>query len=101
MKPGDTVTVAVEVSVDPITAFTIFTEEINRWWKPGPINWYDSYRAIGTRMEPGVGGRWLEVYDDEANDVLEIGRITVWEPGERLGVGYRGGGHAVGGNGGG
>lgn len=61
----------VEVSVDPLTAFMVFTEEINLWWKPGPINWYDSYRAIGTRMEPGVGGRWLEVYDDEANDVLD------------------------------
>jgi hypothetical protein len=95
MKPGDTVTAAVEVSVDPITAFTIFTEEINLWWKPGPINWYDSYRAIGTRMELGVGGRWLEVYDDEANDVLEIGRITVWEPGARFVLLYRDGGQKL------
>jgi hypothetical protein len=36
------------------------------------------------RFEPGVGGRFLEVYDDAKGDVLEIGRITVWEPGRRL-----------------
>jgi uncharacterized glyoxalase superfamily protein PhnB len=33
------------------------------------------------RCEPGVGGRLLEVYEDDA---LELGRITVWEPGQRL-----------------
>jgi hypothetical protein len=26
----------------------------------------------------------LEVYDDTAGDALELGRITVWEPGKRL-----------------
>jgi uncharacterized glyoxalase superfamily protein PhnB len=34
--------------------------------------------------EPGVGGRLLEVYDLAAGDVLELGRITVWQPGEQL-----------------
>ena len=33
------------------------------------------------RCEPGVGGRLLEVYEDDA---LELGRITAWEPGKRL-----------------
>ena len=36
------------------------------------------------RFEPGIGGRYLEIYDDRAGDALEIGRITVWEPGSRL-----------------
>jgi uncharacterized glyoxalase superfamily protein PhnB len=36
------------------------------------------------RCEPGVGGRLLEVYDDETGDALELGRITVWEPGACL-----------------
>src|SRR5437588_9361178 len=95
MKSTDAVTVTVEVAVDPSTAFEIFAQEIDRWWRPGPINWYDSYRAVGKRIEPGVGGRWLEVYDDAAGDVLEVGRITVWEPGVRLVLLYRDGGHAL------
>ena len=33
------------------------------------------------KIEPGVDGRVLEVYE---GDALELGRITVWEPGARL-----------------
>jgi uncharacterized glyoxalase superfamily protein PhnB len=51
---------------------------------PGPINFWDSARALGKRIEPGVGGRVLEVYDAATDDVLVLGRITVWEPGARL-----------------
>ena len=84
MKKKDRVTASVEVSVDPETAFKIFTEEINSWWVRGPINFFDGARAAAIRFEPGLGGRFLEVYDDAAGDALEIGRITVWEPGKRL-----------------
>jgi uncharacterized glyoxalase superfamily protein PhnB len=72
----------VEVEVDPATAFTAFTEEIGRWWVPGPINNWDFGRAVGKRIEPGVGGRVLELYADDTS--LELGRVTVWEPGRRL-----------------
>ena len=75
---------AVQVSVDPQRAFTAFTDEIDSWWVRGPINFFDSGRAVAMRIEPGLGGRVLEVYDDEKGDVLELGRITVWEPGSRL-----------------
>jgi uncharacterized glyoxalase superfamily protein PhnB len=34
--------------------------------------------------EAGVGGRLVEVYDAATGDGLELGRITVWEPGARL-----------------
>ena len=78
------VTATVEVTVDRDTAFRIFTEEINEWWVRGPINFCDGARAAEIRFEPGVGGRFLEVYDDAAGDALEVGRITVWEPGRRL-----------------
>lgn len=74
----------VRVSVDPHTAFTAFTDEIDSWWVRGPINFFDSGRAVAMRIEPGVGGRVLEVYDDEKGDALELGRITAWEPGSRL-----------------
>jgi mannose-6-phosphate isomerase-like protein (cupin superfamily) len=95
MSPADSVTASVEVAVNPAAAFAIFTEEIGQWWRAGPINWYDSSRAVGIRFEPGVGGRWLEVYDDAAGEVLEIGRVLVWEPGARLVLLYRDGGHAL------
>lgn len=73
-----------EVSVDPVTAFTAFTDELDLWWVRGPINAYDSGRLVAMRCEPGVGGRILEVYDEDGDDVLELARITAWEPGTHL-----------------
>jgi len=74
----------VEVEVDPMVVFRAFTEEIDRWWVAGPINFYDSARAVSMRCESGVGGRLLEVYDEATGEGLELGRITVWEPGQLL-----------------
>ena len=75
---------AVEVAVEPMSAFTAFTDEIDSWWVRGPINFFDSGRAVAMRIEPGVGGRVLEIYDEARGDSLELGRITVWEPGVQL-----------------
>jgi uncharacterized glyoxalase superfamily protein PhnB len=74
----------VTVGVDPQTAFTVFTDEIDLWWVRGPINFYDGARAVGMRCEPGVGGRILELYGEDAGDALELARITTWAPGELL-----------------
>lgn len=74
----------VEVAVDPHTAFVAFTDEMDLWWVRGPINYHDAARTVAKRCEPGVGGRLLEVYDEITGDALELGRITVWEPGARL-----------------
>ncbi len=70
--------------MDPATAFRAFTEEMNLWWVRGPVNFFDASRAVAKVCEPGVGGRILEVYDAAAGDVLEVARITLWQPGERL-----------------
>jgi uncharacterized glyoxalase superfamily protein PhnB len=77
----------VVVAVDAATAFKAFTEEMDLWWVRGPINfWSDGGRVVEVRCESGIGGRILEVLDDPASgDVLERARITVWEPGVRLG----------------
>ncbi len=75
---------SVEVSADPETTFRAFTEELDAWWVRGPINAYDSGRLVEMRCEPGVGGRILEVYEAESGEVLELARITAWEPGRRL-----------------
>jgi uncharacterized glyoxalase superfamily protein PhnB len=84
-QESHTVASAVTVAVDPQTAFTVFTDEIDLWWARGPINFHDSARAIGRRCEPGVGGRLLELYNADASEALELGRITTWLPGELLG----------------
>ena len=38
---------AVNVPVDPISAFTAFTDEIDSWWVRGPINFFDGRRHVG------------------------------------------------------
>jgi hypothetical protein len=71
MIADDRVTVTTVVRTDPATAFRIFTEEIDSWWKRGTL-----YRLHdgSIRFE---GGRLLE--GDET-----IGRVVSWEPGARL-----------------
>ena len=66
----------------PDVAFAAFTEELDLWWVRGPINHWAAGRMREMRIEAGVGGRLLEVYDDQ--DALELGRITAWERGKRL-----------------
>jgi quercetin dioxygenase-like cupin family protein len=95
MSATDVVTAAVEVAAGPATAFAIFTQEIGRWWRPGPINWNDPHRAIGMLFETGVGGRLLELYDAASREGFECGRIIVWEPGVRLAFQYRDAGHEI------
>lgn len=74
-------TAEVEVAANPVRAFAAFTEEIDSWWVRGAINFFDAARAVAMRIEPGLDGRVLEVYEDDA---LELGRITAWEPGAHL-----------------
>lgn len=95
MSTQPVVRVSVEVPVEPGVAFAIFTEEIGRWWRPGPINWNYADRAVGIRIEPGVGGRWMEVHDEATGEGFECGRVLVWEPGARLVVRYQDRGHDI------
>jgi uncharacterized glyoxalase superfamily protein PhnB len=74
----------VEVGVDPETAFTAFTDELDLWWVRGPINSFGAEKLVAMRCEPGVGGRMLEVYDEDSGEGLELARITSWEPGKHL-----------------
>jgi uncharacterized glyoxalase superfamily protein PhnB len=76
--------VEIEVDVTPDVAFTAFTDEMHRWWVPGPINFFDSSRALTVRCEGGLGGRIVEIYDASSGTGLELARITAWEPPARL-----------------
>jgi PhnB protein len=86
---GTSIVRTVEVGVDPATAFKVFTDEIDAWYRRGPHSWNDPRRAVGIRFEPRVGGRWIEVWDRATGEGYEIGRIRVWEPGRRLLMTYR------------
>lgn len=83
--PGDQASATVTLAVDPATAFTIFTEEIDRWWRRG-VRFRNAPGDRGfIRLEPGVGGRVFESFDaGGAETVVEIGRATVWDPPHRL-----------------
>lgn len=79
------VRVTVHVNAPPETAFAVFTEEIDSWYVRDRHTFADPDRALGIRFEPGVGGRLIEVYDRGTGEGREMGRVTVWEPGRRLG----------------
>jgi uncharacterized protein YndB with AHSA1/START domain len=84
MIDADCVRVSTRVAVDPETAFRLFTEDVDVWWRGGPRFRWHGERDGTVCFEPGVGGRFLEVYDLGAGDVFEVGRIQVWDPPHRL-----------------
>jgi hypothetical protein len=86
----DRVTVTSHVGVAPAVAFDLFTREVDTWWRRGPRYRHGGARKGVMRFEPGVGGRLVESYDEAAGDLLEIGRVRVWEPARRLVFEWRG-----------
>ena len=89
MTNDDSVTVTTRVALDPATAFEVFTEEVDLWWRQGPRFRAGLGRKSVMRFEPGVGGRLLEIYDEDRDDAFELGRVRVWEPGTRLVFDFR------------
>jgi uncharacterized protein YndB with AHSA1/START domain len=81
--PDESILATTVVAVDPETAFTVFTEEVDAWWKHGPRFRTGAPGQSLLRFEPGTGGRLVETFDDAA-DPFELGRITAWEPPSRL-----------------
>ena len=77
-----TAEVVVDAACDD--AFHAFTAEIGVWWRRGTLYWNDADRGLTIQIEPFVGGRFLEVYDLDSGEGLEVGRVTAWEPGRRL-----------------
>lgn len=81
-QPG--VRAEVTVPASPDETFALFTEEIGLWWRRDTPYWNDRGRGLTIRIEPGVGGRFVEVHDLETGAGFEVGRVTAWEPGQRL-----------------
>ena len=84
MKPKESVRVTTVISVDPATAFSIFTEEIGSWWKPKVRHLFRENQAGVLKFIPGPNGRLLEVYADTPDDPFEVGRVLMWIPAQRL-----------------
>jgi uncharacterized protein YndB with AHSA1/START domain len=83
--PGDQTRVTVGVAVPPAQAFRVFTEEVNLWWRRGQRFRMAPGSAGLVHIEPRVGGRLFESYDTAAGEqVVEMGRVLVWQPPERL-----------------
>lgn len=75
----------VEVEVDADTAFRVFTERMGAWW-PAEHVIGDEPKA-DLRVEPGVGGRLLEIGESGAE--CQSGTVLAWEPGARLVVAWQ------------
>lgn len=88
-ETGQVVTVSVDVPLDPQAAFELYTSGIMRWWRLDSPYWNDHRRRRALRFEPGVGGRFIEVYDETSGEGFEIGRISAWEPGRRIAYTWR------------
>jgi uncharacterized protein YndB with AHSA1/START domain len=79
--------VALRVKASQTRAFEAFVGEIGAWWRPNGL-FQTTPRAPGRlAFEPGEGGRLTETL--AGGKVFEIGRITAWEPPDRLVFSYR------------
>lgn len=85
------VIVSLRVKCSPRRAFEAFTQEIALWWSPNPLFQLTPRGDGALRFEPGPGG-WedglLLAALPNGKD-YEVGRVSVWAPGERLVVGWR------------
>jgi hypothetical protein len=79
--------VSLRVAATPERAFEVFTRDIGLWWRHDGLFAFDTRRTGTLRFEPGPRGRLLEVYEDGSS--FEIGGVTAWEPGRRLGLTWR------------
>lgn len=78
---------SLRVPADPLRAFEVFTQEIGSWWQPGGLFRVGTTGDGRLEFEPGQGGRLFTTFED--GSTFEIGRISVWEPGQRLVFAWR------------
>jgi len=77
------VRVTVTVAVEPGTAFRVFTDDFDEWYRTGSVALGPHRPNGGTlHFEPGPDGRLVERRPDGRE--VERARVTRWEPGSRL-----------------
>ncbi len=88
---GNQAIVTVTVPVDPATAFAIFTEETDLWWRRGPEFRVSGRRTGVLQFEGKPGGRLMEMFETESGTHVHVtGIITVRDPPHRLQLDWRG-----------
>ena len=81
------VIVSLRVKVSPARAFEAFTQDIGLWWRPNAL-FQLTPRGDGVlRFDGREGGRLLSTLPNGRD--FELGRISVWAPGERLAFSWR------------
>lgn len=78
---------SVRVKASPQEAFDAFTKDIALWWRPNALFALTPRGDGGLRFEGGVGGRLVTTLANGFE--YEIGRISIWAPGERLAFTWR------------
>ena len=81
------VLVSLRVRGAPARAFEVFTKEIGQWWRPNSLFQFTRGASGVLAFEPGVDGRLIET--SPSGTIFEIGRITAWKPGVKLGFTWR------------
>ena len=81
------VIVSLRVAATPLRAFEAFTGEIGQWWVPNGLFMLTPKGDGRLRFEPGEGGRLVTTLEDGSE--FEVGRISIWQPGERLALSWR------------
>jgi hypothetical protein len=81
------VIVSLRVGASPQRAFEVFTREIGAWWVRNPLFMLTPQGDGRLRFEPGTNGRLVTTLPDGSE--FEVGRVTVWRPGERLALSWR------------
>lgn len=81
------VIVSLRVGASPLRAFDVFTRDIAAWWVQNPLFMLTPLGDGCLRFEPGANGRLVTTLPDGSE--FEVGRVTVWQPGERLALSWR------------
>jgi uncharacterized protein YndB with AHSA1/START domain len=85
---SDQAKITLRVAAPRDVAFSVFTDEIDGWWRHGKR--YRMGLDSTMRLEPGVGGRLTETVRARGKErVYAMGEITVWEPPARLVIAWR------------
>jgi uncharacterized protein YndB with AHSA1/START domain len=72
---------AIDVETPVERAFRVFTEELGSWW-PKQTHSVGLEKVEATMIEPRVGGRCYERWDDGTE--ISWGEVLAWEPPHRL-----------------
>jgi uncharacterized protein YndB with AHSA1/START domain len=79
MSVFDSIVVSAVVAVPPAEAFTVFTQEIGRWWRPKGPRLFRPDRDGVLKFDSGC-----LIFDSGGADTFVVGRVLAWDPGRRL-----------------